>query len=130
MQNKIRRAATVAVATGGALAVFTGTAAAHYCTNESLQGRAGEAWALFSTEFEPIMLGGGLRLKGDRVVGGGFADFYIDVNESGELDEGDMQLAENMFIHAGLPVSALTAAGCDKGVGTAFPEEFGMEACP
>ena len=31
---------------------------------------------------------------------------------------------------AGLPVAALTAAGCDKGVGTAFPEEFDLEPCP
>jgi hypothetical protein len=132
MQHKIRRAATVAVATGGAIALFTGTAAAHYCTNESLKGKAGEAYALFSMneEVEEPLVVSGLRLKGDLIVGGGFVDLYVDANDTGVLDAGDFQLADNMFLHAGLPVSALKAAGCGQRVGTAFPEFFELPGLP
>ncbi len=129
MHHKIRRAATVAAATGGALALSTGTAAAHYCINESVEGKAGEAYALFSSDFELIELGGGLRLQGDIVVGSGLADIYIDDGD-GKLDADDWLLADNLFVHTGLPLSALTAAGCEQGVGTAFAEEFGLDGCP
>jgi hypothetical protein len=138
MKHSLRRAATVTTATVGALSLLTGVASAHYCTNESLSGKAGEAYVLFDISDSDgdgeadwnLIHVEGLRLKGENIVGGGFVDLYMDTSGDGRLGDGDWLLADNMFLKAGLPVAALTAADCDKGVGTAFPEEFELEACP
>lgn len=128
MNRTVRRVLTTAGATVGTVALFTGTAAAHYCVNESAKGRAGEAYALFGEADDPIEVGG-IRLKGDRVVGGNMVDLYFDVDENGTLSPDDVLFADNFFTKMGLPVSALKAAGCGRGVGTAFPEEFDLDPC-
>ena len=55
--HTVRRAATVTLASAGTLALLTGTAAAHSCTNESRKGRAGQACAL--------LIAGGWAAKGN-----------------------------------------------------------------
>ncbi len=129
MKQTVRRAATVTTATIGALSLFTGVASAHYCTNQSLAGKAGEAYVLFDGQWNLLAVEG-LRLQGDNIVGGGFVDLYIDTNPDGKLGVDDWLLADNLFLKASLPVAALSAAGCDKGVSTAFPEEFDLAPCP
>jgi hypothetical protein len=65
-------------------------------------------------------------VKGEeRVSGVGFLTIYIDGGD-GVRSSDDIVLFENLFLHTGLPVSALTAAGCDQGVGSPFIEEFGI----
>jgi len=61
----------------------------------------------------------------ERVSGVGFLTIYIDGGD-GVRSTDDTVFFENLFLHASLPVSALTAAGCDQGVGSPFIEEFGI----
>ena len=125
----VKRVLLVTSATVAFLALFAGTALAHYCSNASKPSGNGSAgWVLFGPDFgEP--LDGEIKLnKNGNIVGGGFFDISIDFTGDGQAD----LTVPDVFAHAGLPPSALGAAGCEKGVETYVEEfaEFGVEVCP
>jgi hypothetical protein len=113
------------------MALSASPALAHYCINESNDKNANVAWMLiddFNT-FEPIAVSDNLKLtKNGGVAGAGFYDLYFDGNGNSTAEPGEL-VGNNIFLHAGLPPSALTAAGCDQGVFTAIPNEFGLAPC-
>lgn len=84
--------------------------------------------ALLDPGTEDVVASAGVRLEGERVVAGGFADLYLDMNGNGALDlpnretPGDLLTADNFFLHTGLPESALSAGGAGHGVGAAFAD--------
>ncbi|MGE5719244.1 MAG: hypothetical protein ACM3XQ_05160 [Nocardioidaceae bacterium] len=126
----LARTGVAAVAAGVMAVAAAGPAAAHYCTNESNTNAENVAWALFTADFEgPVAVSDNVKIRGEKISGAGFYDLYLDFNGNQQPDEEEL-VGDNVFLHAGLPISSLTAAGCGQGVGTAIPEEFGLDPCP
>jgi hypothetical protein len=130
--HTLNRVGLMAASAAGLMALSASPALAHYCTNESNDKNANVAWILIDDfeSFEPIGVSDNLKLtRNGGVAGAGFYDLYFDADGSGSADAGEL-VGSNIFLHAGLPVSALSAAGCGHGVFTAIPEEFELEPCP
>jgi hypothetical protein len=122
-----RRMTTVLVATVAALALFSGTAFAHYCTNASKRAGAGNAGVVFID----VSTGDGeidwskstIKLNKQGQVAGGFMDLHLDFNGDGAAD----MVLTGIYAHAGLPPGALLAAGCGQATETVVP--FFEEHC-
>ena len=130
--HTLNRVGLTAAAAAALMALSASPALAHYCINESNDKNANVAWLLiddFET-FEPVAVSDNIRFtRTGAVAGAGFYDLYFDADGNGEADEGEL-VGDNIFLHAGLPVPAMAAAGCDQGVFSAIPEEFGLAPCP
>ena len=109
-------------ATTVALALSSGTAYAHYCTNVSKKDGAGVAGVLFadlsSGEFEVVPSKSTVEMNKQGQITGGFMDVHVDFNGDGTAD----LVLPNIFAHAGLPSGALLAAGCGQATETYVPE--------
>ena len=106
----------VLISLGSALAltfVIAGSAFAAHCVNESKQAGAGVHGAVlldpvtFEATFEGANAGGKLP--------GGFADVYIDADDSGPLPEANIQIEDDIFLisnhsHKANPAQGLPAA--------------------
>ena len=89
----------ISFGTAGVLTLaLAGTAFGAHCANESKQAGAGQHVVVlldpvtFEATFEGTNAAG-------RLVGG-FADVYVDVDNSGTLSAGDMQLENDVFLAA------------------------------
>ena len=126
----MKRMLKFAGATAVALGLLTGTAYAHYCTNVSKRDGAGNVGVLFadisSGDFTPVFEKSTVTVNPQGQVAGGFMDIAIDVNGDGTADF----VLTDVFAHAGLPASALLAAGCGQAVETNVPAIEGVEICP
>ncbi len=84
----------------GAAAVLTlgvaGTAFAAHCVNESKQAGAGVHGTVLldPVTFEATFIG----LNAGGKLPGGFADVYIDADDSGTLSDGDIQIEDDIFL--------------------------------
>ena len=84
----------------GAAAVLTvgvaGTALAAHCVTESKQAGAGVHGTVLldPVTFQPTFIG----LNAGGKLPGGFADVYIDADDSGTLTEGDIQIEDDIFL--------------------------------
>lgn len=89
--------------------VIAGSALAGHCINQSKPEGAGVHGAVlldpvtFQATFEGLNPGGRLP--------GGFADVYIDADDSGSLTEGDMQVENDIFLIANHSHKANPAQG-------------------
>jgi hypothetical protein len=78
--------------------VLAGTALGAHCINESKAPGAGVRGAVlldpvtFEATFEGVNAGGRLP--------GGFADVYLDIDGSGTVTEGDVQIEDDIFLVA------------------------------
>ncbi len=110
-----------------------GPAFAHYCTNASKpDGNGSAGWALYDGPGSWNLLDTTIKMnRHGQVTGGGFMDIYFDLNGD-RRPQADELAAQDLFAHAGLPLQALGAAGCGRGVET--PVEFfakhDVEICP
>ena len=89
----------VVISFGSALAlalIVAGTALGAHCVNESKREGAGVRGTVlldpvtFQPSFEGVNAGGKLP--------GGFADVYIDVDDTGTLTAGDVQIEDDIFL--------------------------------
>ena len=78
--------------------VLAGTALGAHCINESKPDGAGVRGAVLldPVTFEAIFEGAN---PGGRLPGG-FADVYIDIDNTGTVTEGDVQLEDDIFLVA------------------------------
>ena len=124
----MKRIVKLAGASVAALALSAGPAYAHYCTNVSKAGGAGNVGILFadisSGDFTVVPESSTVRMNGQGQIAGGFMDIHVDVNGDGTAD---LVLTE-VYAHAGLPSGALLAAGCGQATETNVP--FFDEVCP
>jgi hypothetical protein len=97
----------------GAAALMTfavaGSAFAAHCTNESKTAGAGvhTTVLLDPVTFQPTFLGANAAGR----VTGGFADVYIDADDSGTLTDGDVQIENDVFLVANHSGKANPAQG-------------------
>ena len=89
----------VLISLGSALTltfVIAGSAFAAHCVNESKPEGAGVHGAILldPVTFAPTFIGAN---NGDRVPGG-FADVYIDADDSGTLTDADIQIENDIFL--------------------------------
>ena len=86
-----------------------GTAFAAHCTNESNQAGAGQhvVVLLDPITFQPTFEGANAAGR----LPGGFADVYIDADDSGTLTEGDIQVEDDVFLVANHSGKANPAQG-------------------
>lgn len=87
------------ISLGSALAltfVIAGSAFAAHCVNESKPDGAGVQGAVLldPVTFEATFVGAN---SGGRLPGG-FADVYIDADDSGTLTDGDIQIEHDIFL--------------------------------
>ena len=87
------------ISLGSALAltfVIAGSAFAAHCVNESKRDGAGVHGAVLldPVTFEATFVG----LNSGGKLPGGFADVYIDADDSGTLTEGDIQIEDDIFL--------------------------------
>jgi hypothetical protein len=89
----------ISIGTAGVLTLaLAGTALGAHCANESKQAGAGQHVVVlldpvtFAPTFEGTNAAGRLT--------GGFADVYVDVDSSGTLSAGDIQLENDVFLAA------------------------------
>ena len=87
------------ISLGSALAltfVIAGSAFAAHCVNESKRDGAGVQGAVLldPVTFEATFVGTNAGGK----LPGGFADVYIDADDSGTLSEGDIQIEDDIFL--------------------------------
>jgi hypothetical protein len=90
----------VLISLGSALAltfVIAGSAFAAHCVNESKQAGAGVRGAVLLDLDDPsdvtfVGVNNGGRLPG------GFADVYLDIDDSGTLTEADIQVEDDIFL--------------------------------
>ena len=76
--------------------VIAGSAFAAHCVNESKPDGAGVHGTVLldPVTFQPTFIG---ENNGGRLPGG-FADVYIDADDSGTLNEGDIQIEDDIFL--------------------------------
>jgi hypothetical protein len=89
----------VLISLGSALAltfVIAGSAFAAHCVNESKREGAGVQGTVLldPVTFEATFVG----LNSGGKLPGGFADVYIDADDSGTLTEGDIQIENDIFL--------------------------------
>lgn len=86
-----------------------GTAFAAECTNESNQAGAGQhvVVLLDPVTFAPTFIGANAAGR----LPGGFADVYIDFDDSGTLTEADVQVEDDVFLVANHSFKANPAQG-------------------
>jgi hypothetical protein len=89
----------VLISLGSALAltfVIAGSAFAAHCVNESKPEGAGVQGTVLldPVTFEATFVG----LNSGGKLPGGFADVYIDADDSGTLTEGDIQIENDIFL--------------------------------
>jgi hypothetical protein len=89
----------ISIGTAGVLTLaLAGTALGAHCANESKQEGAGQHVVVlldpvtFEATFEGTNAAGRLT--------GGFADLYLDADDSGTLSEGDVHLDNDVFLAA------------------------------
>ena len=76
--------------------VIAGSVFAAHCVNESKRDGAGVQGAVLldPVTFEATFVG----LNSGGKLPGGFADVYIDADDSGTLTEGDIQIEDDIFL--------------------------------
>ena len=87
------------ISLGSALAltfVIAGSAFAAHCVNESKPDGAGVQGTVLldPVTFEPTFVG----LNSGGKLPGGFADVYIDADDSGTLTDADIQIEDDIFL--------------------------------
>jgi hypothetical protein len=115
--------------------VVAGSAFAGHCINESKPDGAGVHGAVLINPFTEAVSFDGLNAGGK--LPGGFADIYLDFDQSGTLTEGDVQVEDDVFLisnhsHKANPAQGVPGvlppmlAGRDpggEGRGVGFPTE-------
>jgi hypothetical protein len=86
-----------------------GTAFAAHCVNESKPDGVGTQGVVL---LDPVTFEAGFEgLNPAGRLGGGFADVYIDADDSGTLSEGDIQVEDDIFLAANHSHKANPAQG-------------------
>ena len=133
----MRRALFVVLLAGALVVLVAGPALATVCVNANKPAGAGNIGDVL---IDPI--------SGDPIIfptnpggqlAGGFVDIYVDFDMEGDIDPGELVLADTFILNVGsfnfsnlglgfppeLPEGAHAAAGCDQGVdhaGSISPE--------
>ena len=94
----MRRILTSLAAAGTLTLVVAGSAFAAHCVNESKQAGAGVHTVVLVNPFTEAVTFLGANAAGKPT--GGFADVYLDFDQSGTLSEGDVQIEDDTFLVA------------------------------
>jgi hypothetical protein len=104
------RRVLISLGSAGVLTLaVAGSAFAAHCVNESKRDGAGVQGVVLldPVTFEATFVGAN---PGGR-LGGGFADVYIDADDSSTLTEGDIQIEDDIFLAANHSQKANPAQG-------------------
>ena len=100
----------ISIGSAGLLTLaLAGTAFGAHCVNESKQAGVGQHVVILldRVTFEPTFVGTNAAGR----LTGGFADVYIDVDDTGTLTEGDIQIEDDVFLAANHSGKANPAQG-------------------